>query len=77
MPCASVNTLKPRLDPSPCDYYYIEVKIRRNHRHLRLAYWKSVNHQLPVCVCMSVVKTESKIEYKNTEQSQACNPHLE
>lgn len=25
--CASVNTLKPRLDPSSCDYYYKEVKI--------------------------------------------------
>lgn len=30
-----------------------------------------------VCVYECVVKTESKIEYKNTEQSQACNPHLE
>lgn len=54
MPCASVNTLKPRLDPSPCDYHYMEVKIKMNHRHLRLAYWKAVNYQLSVCPCVCV-----------------------
>lgn len=48
MPCASVNTLKPRLDTSPCDYCYIEVKIKMNYGHLSQAYWKSVNY-LYVC----------------------------
>ncbi len=62
MPCASVNTLKPRLDPSPCDYYYKEVKIKMNHRHLSPAYWKSVNYWLPVCVYERVLKAESSVK---------------
>lgn len=73
MPCASVNMLEPRLEPSPCDYYYIEVKIKLNHRHLSLAYCKSVNYQLRVCA----LKAESSIKYTNTEESQGCNLHLE
>ncbi len=73
MPCASVNMLKPRLEPSPCDYYYKEVKIKTNHRHLSLVYWKSVNYQLPV----SALKAKSSIKYTNTEESQGCNLHLE
>lgn len=64
MPCASVNTLEPRLDPSrPCDYYYIEVKIINES----LA---SESGLLEIC------EAESNVTYTNIEESQGCNLHL-
>lgn len=58
MPCASVNTLEPRLGPSPCDYYYTEVKIKMNRGHLSWAYWKSVNYLQHVCLRVCVTRRE-------------------
>ena len=65
MPCASVNTLEPRLDLSrPCDYYYIEVKIINESR-------ASEPGLLETC------EAESSFIYTNIEQSQGYNLHLE